>query len=105
MVSNNKAKIKNLGLKNRLINNRTCQNCDNKVRSFHIFKGKFLCYKCYRKQVHIIPNPSPHRKTMEEVLNKVYEIKGYINKNGSIKNQLNLPQVLIGHKIKISLAD
>ena len=65
-----------------------------------------MCYQCYVKRVHLIGQSTGPRKTIEQALAKTYKVNGYLNKNGTIRAiQINVPQILIGHKVKLVLAD
>jgi hypothetical protein len=85
-----------------------CENCKKLYRNTMIYKDKLICRKCYKKEVHILKGfPMPHI-TLEEALDKVYYIKGYRSKGKKsvgLVSCMSFPQVLIGHKIKVYLAD
>jgi len=52
----------------------------------------------------ILNHPRNARKTLAQALEKTYEVKGYLDKRNNIRVILTLPQILVGHKIKLSLA-
>ena len=96
--------IKQKGLNNWCQGDRTCEKCGKKVKRFHIVKGKFLCYNCSIKDLHIIGTFK--EKTLEQALSKVYEIGYSINKKGYVSSKaIAPPRILIGHKIKLVLMD
>ncbi|MFW9872023.1 MAG: hypothetical protein ACFFG0_02900 [Candidatus Thorarchaeota archaeon] len=90
-----------------------CDKCGNlyRVRGLVKFKGKFLCGNCrkqlptFRAQVNASNYIKPtNLKTIEEVLNKVYEVKYYINKRGYRNGYIqSFPKCMIGKKFKIVL--
>jgi len=85
-----------------------CSVCGKKTRSLRIGREGFVCFSCSRNPYKIIRvgDKSP-KKNIEEVLNKVHEIKGKINKKNKgiyIKN-ISIPQILIGHKVKLVLVE
>jgi len=82
---------------------RKCNGC-RKIRKLRKYKNLLLCWSCYSKRIHILPCGKKF-ETLEEALAKTYEIKGYLDKNSYIHAFLNPPQILIGHKIKLVLAD
>ncbi len=71
--------------------------------------GLFVCHKCSLKTDHVIPEKlygaGFKGKTMKEVLDKVYEVKVYKVKGAVRLAHISLPQIMIGHKFKIVLAD
>ncbi len=91
-----------------------CDICKQEKRIRHIirFKGKYWCTSCLQKrptnriQASATENlASKARLTLEEALARTYEVKGYLNRKGHIHTQLQPPQILIGHKIKLVLVD
>lgn len=92
-----------------------CDRCQIKrtVRKLTQFKKQWLCNSCLTK--------SPKSKfqlsssmiqskilarTLEEALNRTYEIKGYKNQQSrTFHATISVPQILIGHKVKLSLCD
>ena len=78
-----------------------CDDCNKKTRRPRIIKGKFLCYQCSVKEINLMPNS--HIQKMEKVLNKTYEVRGYLSKKGTITASCTFPSILIGHKFKIKL--
>lgn len=57
------------------------------------------------KKKHII-NLGCHKPyfTLEEALSRIYEVKGYKQKKKKgIEARINVPSILIGHKIKLLL--
>ena len=84
-----------------------CKKCSKRTRSLRYGKrGGFLCYTCWIKEHHPINCGRGPIVPLEEVLSRVYEVKGYINKtNGQISASIGFPSILIGHKIKIVLVD
>jgi len=84
----------------------TCANCGVKTKNAQDTTAGFLCRRCYRKtRPTIYTMPKEPKISMEKALKKIYEIKGYVTKKGSIVTDLSPPHILIGHKIKFVLAD
>jgi len=90
---------------------KVCDECGRKLRNLNNFHGKFICGRCKLKLDDIIPYSNGRKPiTIDKALEKVYEIKGrtYMNKKGKpviATNNISLPSILIGHKIKFILAD
>jgi len=87
-----------------------CDLCSNKSNNTVVYKGKELCKSCYRRtMIKCLSLNSVHkRKTIEQALNKIYEIRGYgIKRNGRgfIRAVCSFPAILIGHKVKLVLID
>ena len=82
---------------------KECEICKSKVRKMHRCKNKFVCYSCYSKNTYIlnkgVTNPYA-RLTFEQALNKTYNVKGYKCGN-SFRATISVPQILIGHKVKV----
>lgn len=76
-----------------------CDKCGRIKRSRYIvqFKGKFLCSDC-KPRINV-----SHRRTIEQALNKVYGVRGYMAKNGSVSAVINVPSVMAGRKVKLVL--
>ena len=84
---------------------KTCDNCKKKYREIIYFKGKFICRHCLKKVENKLGKISHNKiQTLQKALDKTYEIKGYINR-GYIVAYRTFPQILIGHKVKLKLAD
>ena len=77
--------------KRRACSKMRCEGCKEtfRVRGLILIKGKFLCHNCRRKT----PTSRIQESavsigrgyiTLDEALNRVYEIKRYNNSNGSI---------------------
>ena len=92
-------------MKKRII--RFCHKCSRKVRTIRRGKGGFfLCWKCYRKETHIMPFLSRMSgMSFEKALNKTYEVKGYLTTRGTIRAVCCFPQILVGHKFKLQILD
>ena len=91
-------------------NGEHCQECGekHKGRGLRMYKGKELCWTCYRKHFHILNNGVKINKTaltFEEALKKTYEIKGTKKNNEYFYAIVYFPKILIGHKVKLILAD
>ena len=91
---------------------QTCSGvgCGIQTRSLRTSKeGKPLCFKCWRKQNgqhYIMPQKGVKKPfTMEQALERVYEVHGAVTKKGTIYAGLNLPSVLVGRKIKVVLVE
>jgi len=90
-----------------------CDGCNKLYRTKNIisFKGKFLCRKCRSKLDTFRYQMSAsnyicktNNKTIEQILNKVYEIKGYVTKKGYLKSRvISFPRCMINRKFKIIL--
>ena len=90
------------------MNRTNCQECGKLTKTLHMRKGMFLCWGCYRKTIHIINYSGgikTNTQTIEKALNKTYEVKGYLTKNGTIQSSCSFPSILIGHKFKVTLID
>lgn len=83
-----------------------CDSCEKlrRRRGMIVYKGKFYCGVCKAKfRTNVSPVHNPHI-SLEEALNKIYEIKGYLNKkNGCLSSHQSFPSILIGHKVKLVL--
>lgn len=83
---------------------QVCEKCGKKKRVRHVvyFKGKYLCSDCKPKL-----NIGSHKGyiSLEQALSRVYEVKGYIDKRNHVQQKLNVPSILIGHRIKLVLVD
>lgn len=105
----------NLLLKRKNGNSKIkCDGCGKIKRVRHIiqFKGKFLCNICINNlpQNRIQQSATQilsgcNKKTMEQALSKIYLFKGYYQKGIYEKCAMAFPTILIGHKIKLVLAD
>ena len=74
-------------------------------KGFRKFKGKYYCYLCYVKSVKMTGGVS-FAYTLEQALNKVYEIKGRVSKNGYLTTDgIYFPKVLIGKRFKIKIIE
>lgn len=87
-----------------------CSSCGEsyRIRAMRLSKGDYICYNCVKKKGKIIEVKGflPFRgKTLEQALEKVYEIEGYVNMKGKVLVNISLPQIMIGHKIKLVLVD
>jgi len=87
---------------------KICEECKKEFNKLYMFKNVSLCYWCYRKRVVIIPDAIGRAiKTVSDVLDKVYEVGGYVDKKSSVIRirPLSFPQCMIGRKFKIVLVD
>lgn len=87
---------------------KICDNCNCYIRrGFRIYKGRLLCFNCYQKSVKLIISGSYWKgKKIEDVLNKVYEVKSRINTKGyEISKQISFPKCMINKKFKIVLVE
>ncbi len=91
-----------------------CSICGRERRRLLIYKGVQICYPCYAgvmtKCESLANNKSWDGLTLQQALDKTYEVKGYLsqckrNKKYYIKSVANFPQILIGHKFKVVLVD
>lgn len=78
-----------------------------------MYKGKIMCGHCkgnipsskMQEKASMAMNPKP-RISVEEALNRTYEIKPDVINGGYLRSQgIFFPQCLIGKKIKIILAE
>jgi hypothetical protein len=87
----------------------TCQECGRKSKSFRVLKGKVYCYNCWKKHLHIIGGQGKRIMSLDKALSKTYFIRGYgyMSKKGypTVQALFNVPSILIGHKVKIILAE
>ena len=82
---------------------KTCENCEKRMRQARRYKGKILCYKCYRKKAKRVGGYRPNF-SLEEALKRTYKIRGYLNKKqNSICAACSFPSILTGHKVKLVL--
>ena len=80
---------------------KVCEDCGRQMRRFRVMEKKYVCYSCSRKYINVIGSANP--LTLEKALNKVYEIKGYVNGQGQMIAYRSFPTTLIGHKVKLLL--
>ena len=78
-----------------------CEKCGRIVRSRYVvkFKGKLLCSNCVPR-VHYRP-----RVSLEKALNKIYEVKGYLNNKNQKIAKIHIPPILSGKKVKLVLIE
>ncbi|MEK6884591.1 MAG: hypothetical protein AABY22_33470 [Nanoarchaeota archaeon] len=94
---------------------QTCYKCKKMTRSLRRDKeGGNVCSNCSKKEYHIISAPPfKPRLSLEEALNKIYEVRtqkiiyksGKHNGKVALTSQIHVPQALIGHKVRLTLAD
>ena len=77
-----------------------CDECKKRYRKLRKYHDKQLCFTCHRKKYHLVYTKN-YIKPMEKLLNKTYEVKGYISSNGNIKALCSFPSALIGYKLKV----
>ena len=106
--------ISNVKKKGVAISKGKCEQCDKiyRIRNLVYFKGKWLCGLCRSKRntfksqqsavSYIIP---PNKKTLKDVLNKVYEVKVGKNADRDWIKPISFPRCMIGHKFKIVLIE
>ena len=88
------------------ITKKLCSDCSLKYRKLRVYKQKMLCWNCYRKSVSWMPSPGQSIVTLEKALERVYEIRGYLNKNSTrLVTYCSFPSILIGHKVRLILCD
>ena len=85
--------------------NRKCDDCLKITKRSWRYKGSFYCYLCYRKRCKMMDNPLGSKPyfNLEQALNRVYEVKGYMSNENKILARLHLPQILTGHKVRLVL--
>ncbi len=83
---------------------KKCDNCNKLFRELTRFKGKFYCGNCLKSKVTSIPASRKPMYTLEQALKRTYTVHGYLYKK-FIHPQICVPQVLIGHKVKLILCD
>lgn len=93
-----------------------CSKCKRKTRSLRKSKDdEIVCFNCSMNERHRIGGPinrKPHF-TLKEALDRVYKVRTTktVYKSGRFKGvaklfpKIHVPQALIGHKVKLSLAD
>lgn len=85
---------------------KRCDECGAYMtKGFRIYKGKFLCFKCYSKKGNIINISNSFNKKLKEVLEKIYLVEPYIYKNTLRTRPIYFPNCMIGKKFKIILID
>lgn len=88
---------------------KVCDGCGKNTRRIRLSKGKFLCWGCYTKVSQMIYQGSRCYKSLQEVLDKVYEVRGYVKKTRkgvvNVVAVFSLPSVMVGRKFKIVLVD
>ena len=62
----------------------------------------YLCSICKPKTKTPFLNKGK-KFTLKKALNKTYQVRGYISKNGSIKASISVPSILAGRKVKVKL--
>jgi len=86
-----------------------CERCEVKSKSLRYFRGKKLCWKCFKEASTSITERlglHPRAYTIEQALERTYKINGYFDKHGDkIIGYKAFPKILIGHKVKLVLAD
>lgn len=88
---------------------RLCEICKRRTNKLWNYNSKKLCFSCYslfRPKIGFYK--SGKYKSLKEAISQDYEVKGYLKKNKKqtvLQAYLNVPAILIGHKIKIVLAD
>lgn len=92
-----------------------CDSCNKLMRIRHLvqFKGKFLCRCCRNKlptfRIQMSASQYLNKtnyKTIEQVLNKVYEVKSYTDKRGYRRSFVqSLPKCMEGRHFKIILVE
>jgi len=89
-----------------------CDNCNKlrRVRNMICFKGKYLCGQCKSKtesalrQLSACQIGKPYY-TLEEALNKVYNVYTYFSEKKGRSCQIGLPSILSGKKVKLVLVE
>ena len=77
-------------------------------KNLRVYKGKMLCWNCYRKKVGLIWGTGGigrNRRSLGQALDKIYYVRGHVDKRGYITASFSLPSIMAGHKIKVVLAD
>lgn len=83
----------------------TCERCQAQPRILRYYKGKRLCWPCFKELALKGFNQLGSRKySLEQALDRVYTIQGY-NIKGTIRGTKSFPAILIGHKVRLVLAD
>lgn len=90
----------------KIINNNNgrgkakCEKCGRIVRVRHIiyYKGLYKCSNCINRMY-----PPSNKKTINEALEKVYEVKGYKKGNGQMDTKIHVPSILAGKKVRLIL--
>lgn len=83
---------------------KPCFDCHIEHRRLYRSRGRYVCWKCHFKYVHIIGDyTSRNSISLKTALDKTYTIKGYSNGAKYMQGRLNLPRCLIGKKVKLVL--
>lgn len=86
-----------------------CDECGiiRRVRGQQYYKGKMLCASCFRKVAPMMPMTNYNAfQSLETALSKVRKVSVRVNKSqNSLSAYINCPQILIGHKVRLVLAD
>ncbi len=86
----------------------SCEECGKFQKRLRRAKGKLVCYLCWVKNTSILEliGYEGNRKSLDEVLNKIYEPSVSFRSDGSPRGaHLWLPLVMIGKKFKIVLVE
>lgn len=85
---------------------KKCTKCRKTCRKIYRYKSNFLCHLCYARSLVMIPRGGNNNLTsLENALKKVYNVRGIINSRNTVVATTTFPGILVGHKIKIVLAD
>lgn len=85
-----------------------CSECGRNTKSTIIGKKGFVCKECsnkYKTMIRVDRKSLQPKITLEDAMEKTYEIKGYKNTKGRISCVIHTPQILIGKRVKFILAE
>jgi hypothetical protein len=84
---------------------KICDECGRKMKRFHIVKDQILCFNCYRSKVTMISIGGARPLSLEECLNKTYNIGFRMSKDYVLGGVISTPRALVGKKVKLVLVE
>jgi hypothetical protein len=60
---------------------KKCEDCGGNFNHLYICKGRFLCYKCHRKEQHVICGPGPNQQIFNQPLDYSENVAVSLTKN------------------------
>lgn len=89
-----------------------CQVCGRhtRIKSISFHKGFFKCHNCMMREPNSRSMQSASTigrtsKTLEQALNKVYEVHAYPTKKGGLVCMIHVPSVLALKRVKLQVED
>lgn len=112
MIKHNRIVIHRIVIHRKGNSKVLCDECKQlaRIRSLTFYKGKYYCTRCKQKLQSFRMGQSVTQLgipkiSLEEALNRVYEIKTYYRKDGSPQCHLHFSSALSGKKIKIVVVE